>query len=75
LILRYDVVGGWDSAHRAKDGISPFIDIRRLSRRLGYPIQILFDVGANIGQTAQKVLDAFPSVSVVCFEPHPATFT
>lgn len=55
-------------------GISPFVDIRRLSRRLGYPIQILFDVGANVGQTAQKVLDAFPSVSVVCFEPHPKTF-
>jgi FkbM family methyltransferase len=55
-------------------GIDPFNDIGRLSRRLDYPIQTFFDVGANIGQTAVKAVTAFPSVSVVCFEPHPKTF-
>src|SRR5437660_10395541 len=55
-------------------GISPFVDIQRLSQRLSYPIETFFDVGANIGQTARQALRAFPSASVVCFDPHPATF-
>src|SRR3981081_3803130 len=55
-------------------GIKPFNDIRRLSRRLDYPIETFFDVGANIGQTAVEALASFPSASIICFEPHPTTF-
>jgi FkbM family methyltransferase len=55
-------------------GINPLVDIQRLSRHFGYSIDTFFDVGANIGQTTHKALRAFPSASVVSFEPHPATF-
>jgi FkbM family methyltransferase len=55
-------------------GIKPFSDIRRLSKLLDYPIRSFFDVGANIGETAQEALSAFPSASLICFEPHPDTF-
>jgi FkbM family methyltransferase len=65
---------GFYKVEHSAYGIDPFVDIRRLSRHLGYPIETFFDVGANVGQTAKKALGAFPSVSVVCFEPHPATF-
>ena len=34
----------------------------------------LFDIGANIGQTAWAMLDAFPSADIYSFEPSPGTF-
>jgi FkbM family methyltransferase len=35
---------------------------------------VLFDVGANVGQTTRAMLDTFPSPRVFAFEPSPATF-
>src|SRR3990172_547870 len=37
-------------------------------------IKILFDVGANIGQSAQEYTRKFPSTDVFCFEPAPESF-
>jgi FkbM family methyltransferase len=55
-------------------GISPFLDIARLSRAFDCPVGTFFDVGANAGQTAREALDTFPDSNVFSFEPHPATF-
>ena len=55
-------------------GISPFLDITRLSRAFECSIGTFFDVGANVGQTAREALDTFPDSNVFSFEPHPATF-
>jgi len=38
------------------------------------PEPVLFDVGANIGQTTRAMLDAFRSPQIRAFEPSPATF-
>jgi FkbM family methyltransferase len=55
-------------------GISPFVDIARLNRAWGRSVQTFFDVGANIGQTAQEALKAFPEARIFSFEPHPIAF-
>jgi len=55
-------------------GISPFLDISRLSRAFDCPVGTFFDVGANVGQTAREALDTFPDTNVFSFEPHPDTF-
>jgi FkbM family methyltransferase len=55
-------------------GFDPFTDIRRLAGLWGYPIHLIFDVGANVGDTAVEALSKFPEARVVSFEPHPATF-
>jgi FkbM family methyltransferase len=55
-------------------GYSPWIDVRRLSDALHRPIDCVFDVGANIGQTCIQMLEAFPGAHVHAFEPHPTTF-
>lgn len=40
----------------------------------GVPQPVLFDVGANIGQTTRAMLAAFRSPSIRAFEPSPSTF-
>src|SRR5262245_13738548 len=56
---------------RNKYGIDPFDDVRRLA---GREIKVIFDVGANNGETALRALSAFPTAKVISFEPHPETF-
>jgi FkbM family methyltransferase len=36
--------------------------------------KVIFDVGANVGRTAEQFLASFPEARVYCFEPAPATF-
>lgn len=36
--------------------------------------RIIFDVGANVGQTAQKYSSAFPKATIYSFEPFPDAF-
>lgn len=55
-------------------GVLPFLDIERLSRAWDFEIKTFFDVGANVGQTAQEALKAFPDAYIYSFEPHPVTF-
>ena len=47
---------------------------RLIARRLPHwrPTTI-FDVGANVGQSARLYASAFPQAAIHCFEPHPAT--
>jgi len=55
-------------------GIDYQHDISRLSRIFGAPVNIFFDVGANIGQTSSAALSNYPKASVFAFEPHPPAF-
>jgi FkbM family methyltransferase len=55
-------------------GVQVLADIRHLASAWKYPIETLFDVGANIGQTARKFLKEFPQARIFSFEPHPSTF-
>jgi FkbM family methyltransferase len=44
-----------------------------LKRANFYP-KVIFDVGANIGQTANYFIDHFPDSNIYCFEPVKATY-
>lgn len=45
---------------------------RLLAKKLpGQEIRLVFDVGANIGQTAAEARAAFPAARLHCFEPAP----
>jgi len=55
-------------------GVSPFLDISRLSRAWGRSVQTFFDVGANVGKTTEEALKEFPKTRVFAFEPHPNIF-
>lgn len=53
-------------------GILVWHDLQRL---LGArEARVLFDVGANEGQTARKMRQSFPGAMIYCFEPVSATF-
>lgn len=54
-------------------GIDPIVDIARLSERFGVGVHRIFDVGANVGQTAIAFQAAFPRAEIFCFEPVQAT--
>jgi FkbM family methyltransferase len=53
-------------------GIEPAADVRRLFP--GREIRTVFDVGANVGQSAERLRAWFPSAEIHCFEPIEATF-
>jgi FkbM family methyltransferase len=58
--------------------LAPFIPSSRilpldLKRANIYP-NTIFDVGANIGQTANYFIDHFPKAEIYCFEPVKATY-
>jgi FkbM family methyltransferase len=59
----------------SKFGLDPWTDINRLASDWNYPITLFFDVGANDGETAVTALHQFPKARVICFEPHPVTFS
>lgn len=40
----------------------------------GTPTPVIFDVGANIGQTLEAYMDIFPDGEIHCFEPFPDSF-
>lgn len=52
-------------------GVSHLDDIRRYAPR---DVKLVFDIGANIGQTAITYRAAFPQAHVFAFEPVSATF-
>jgi FkbM family methyltransferase len=55
-------VGGVDLLHDARTLLD------------GVESPVLFDVGANLGQTTQAMLEAFRSPQIYAFEPSPQTF-
>jgi FkbM family methyltransferase len=55
-------------------GVDVWHDIMRLSQSWDRHVARIFDVGANIGQTAKQLRVRFPNAAIYCFEPHPDTF-
>ncbi len=55
-------------------GVDSLDDIRKLSAAFNKPIQVAFDVGANVGATSKGILRMFPVCNVFAFEPHQETF-
>jgi FkbM family methyltransferase len=55
-------------------GISPFVDMARLNAAWGRSLNVLFDVGANIGQFAAEARQELPAAKIYSFEPHPPTY-
>jgi FkbM family methyltransferase len=53
-------------------GVDCFVDIEKRFGRQG--IKVIFDVGANIGQSAVEYLQQFPQAEIYCFEPVAATY-
>jgi FkbM family methyltransferase len=49
-------------------------DIRRLSSLESIPINIFFDVGANVGQTSSAALATFPAATIFTFEPDKTSY-
>ena len=74
---------GWQALTRAG------YDVRRASSRTGVSadfdltallggsesVRSVFDVGANVGQSAVRFRRVFPAAAITCFEPVPASFT
>ena len=54
-------------------GIDHAVDIGRF-RKDSKQVRIIFDVGANIGQTALSYLKNFPDAEIFSFEPISETF-
>ena len=54
-----------------KVGMDPFYDMRRFVQD---PRLVVFDVGANIGQSVDRFRSAFPECTIHSFEPSPSTF-
>ena len=50
-------------------------DVERLAPLIKSRIETVFDVGANIGQTAKELRNVFPNARIHCFEPTPSTFS
>jgi FkbM family methyltransferase len=57
---------------RLSRGIDPFYDIKYCLPN--FQVNFVFDVGANIGQSARSYLNKFPDSTIYCFEPVDATF-
>ena len=53
-------------------GFDSIYDIQR--KLSNYKFDIVFDVGANIGQTAQEFCKKLPAAKIYCFEPSADTF-
>ena len=52
-------------------GADPFADMSKL---VGTPRPLIFDVGANVGQSVQFFRSWFPKAEIHSFEPSPTTF-
>jgi FkbM family methyltransferase len=55
-------------------GIDVWLDVERLAKSWGIELATMFDVGANVGQTALSMKKRWPNARIVCFEPTGATF-
>lgn len=55
-------------------GLDMINDVGRLSQHWGFSVECIFDVGANVGQSSLRYVQAFPKAHVVAFEPTPQSF-
>lgn len=58
-----------------KREIDSFKKICAIMETLGITNPVIFDVGANIGQSVEAYLNAFPNSDIYSFEPNPEAFT
>lgn len=63
---------GYDVTRFPPPRVTPEGDIERLLR--GARDEVVFDVGANIGETAAAYRAMLPTSTIHCFEPSPGTF-
>ena len=63
----------WTGPHgEFSEGADPYKDLRRLCASVQRPV--IFDVGANVGQSIETIRTYFPTPIIHAFEPAPATF-
>ena len=55
-------------------GFHLFRDLRFYASQFNLPVETIFDVGANIGQTSKELRRYFPDSSIHAFEPINSTF-
>ena len=53
-------------------GIDPFADMQLFLK--GQKEPVIFDVGANVGQSVDRFREAFPAPTIHSFEPSPSTY-
>ena len=53
-------------------GIDPFFDLSKAFPNR--PVKVIFDIGANIGQTAVEIRKFYPYSQILCFEPVKSTY-
>ena len=58
---------------KAKDFSNPFDVQKTFFKAMGIDNPTIFDVGANIGQTADEYRLRFPDSKIYCFEPFPSS--
>lgn len=54
-------------------GLNSLIDIK--NHFSNFEMKLIFDIGANIGQSENEYFKLFPNAKIHCFEPIPATFS
>ena len=63
---------GFDIVRFPGNGLDPFADLQRFLK--GQERLVIFDVGANIGQSVDKFRNSFPGSFIHSFEPSPSTY-
>jgi FkbM family methyltransferase len=58
--------------NREQIGVDPFVDMQLFLN--GHKHPVIFDVGANVGQSVYRFRDAFPASVIHSFEPSPSTY-
>lgn len=61
-----------EPVHLDRIGVNAERDIQRLAGDL--PVRVIFDVGANLGQSASRYLQSFPLAHIHSFEPVSQTY-
>jgi FkbM family methyltransferase len=59
---------------RVPRGCSLVMDLARLFEKENRKLEVIFDVGANVGQTAKLLANVFPGAFIHSFEPVAGTF-
>jgi FkbM family methyltransferase len=63
---------GFEIVRNKRFGANPWQDINTIFQ--GLPLQTVFDVGANKGQTSMEFLHHFPAAAIHSFEPFPDAY-
>lgn len=65
---------GYEVSYHPKDalGLDPYTDIKRLTSRITQPV--IFDVGANVGQSVEVFKHLMPECIIHAFEPSPTAY-